>query len=150
MGRKADPAEKGGRHVSYTIIGMGTCYPDHAVCGMAETGAKWHPGMDCHYQCGADLDREVAGMKKGKAAKGQLSLFCEPVNPGRHVWEGWTVRDFIEDLAPQVRMIMEGKSIFKPFRNREQLSKWCGENQPYYKKPVPEVVAYFAEKYEIF
>ena len=83
-----------------------------------------------------------------KKIKGQLSLFCEPANPVRHVWEGWTVNDFIEALAPQLRIIMEGRSY--PFTEREQLSRWCGENQPYYKKPVPEVVAYFAEKYEIF
>lgn len=87
---------------------------------------------------------------KKKEIRGQLSLFSEPLTPKKHIWEGWTVNDFIDTLAPQLRMIMEGKSYLKPFTEREQLSRWCGENQPYYKKPVPEVVAYFAEKYEIF
>ena len=28
----------------------------------------------------------------------------------KHVWEGWTVGDFITDLTPQIRMIMNGES----------------------------------------
>lgn len=67
----------------------------------------------------------------------------------REVWEGWTVRDFIEALEPQADMIMSGRSWHKPFRTREELKAWCGDNQPYYKKPVPEVVAFFAKKYRL-
>lgn len=67
----------------------------------------------------------------------------------KYIWEGWTVGMFIEDLEVQVRVIMEGGSWRPPFKDRDELKKWCMENQPYYKKYVPEVVAYFAQKYNI-
>lgn len=67
----------------------------------------------------------------------------------RHIWEGWTVRDFVESLRPQADMIMSGQSWKKPFRSLSELERWCADNQPYYKKPIPEVVRYFAERYGI-
>lgn len=67
----------------------------------------------------------------------------------RHIWEGWTVRDFIEALQPQLDMIMGGRSWRKPLRTRSELEAWCADNQPYYKEPVPEVVSYFADRYGI-
>ena len=67
----------------------------------------------------------------------------------RHVWEGWTVLDFIEALDPSVEMIMSGQSWKRPFRDRDELQRWCVDNQPYYKKPIPEVVGYFENKYGI-
>jgi len=67
----------------------------------------------------------------------------------RHVWEGWTVQDFIEALQPQLDMIMNGQSWRKPIRSREELVKWCADNQPYYKQPVPEVVEHFCGRYGI-
>ena len=57
----------------------------------------------------------------------------------RHIWEGWTVRAFIKELAPQVEMIMSGQSWREPFRNKQELADWCRDNQPYYKKRIPEV-----------
>lgn len=44
-------------------------------------------------------------------------------------------------------MIMTGQSWHKPFRTKEELAAWCRDNQPYYKKEVPEVVAFFAGRY---
>lgn len=70
-------------------------------------------------------------------------------NLDRHVWEGWTPRAFIEDLEPQVQMIQRGQSWRKPFQNKAELKEWCKDNQPYYKKHVPEVVNYFAKEYNI-
>ena len=67
----------------------------------------------------------------------------------RHIWEGWTVRDFIEALQPQLDMIMGGKSWKKPLSTKAELTKWCADNQPYYKKAIPEVVQFFADRYEI-
>lgn len=32
------------------------------------------------------------------------------INMNKHIWEGWTVGDFIEVLAPQVEIIMSGRS----------------------------------------
>ena len=66
-----------------------------------------------------------------------------------HIWEGWTVQDFIEVLQPQVDMIMSGQSWRKPFRSRSELEAWCKDNQPFYKQTIPEVVSFFADRYGI-
>lgn len=71
------------------------------------------------------------------------------INFEKHVSEGWTVGDFIEDLEPMVNMIMNNQNIQKPFKDRNELKLWCMDNQPYYKKYIPEVVNYFAIKYGI-
>lgn len=63
------------------------------------------------------------------------------------IWEGWTVRAFIEELAPSLLMIMKGKSWRKPLQSKQELKRWVGENQPYYKKPIPQVVNYFADAF---
>ena len=67
----------------------------------------------------------------------------EKINLSKHVWEGWTVQDFIDELEPTIDMIQRGQSYQKPFANRDELKKWCIENQPYYKKYIKEVVDYF-------
>ena len=67
----------------------------------------------------------------------------------RHIWEGWTVQDFVDALSPQVGMIMTGQSWRRPFKNRSELEAWCVDNQPYYKEVIPEVVQHFADKYGI-
>jgi len=68
------------------------------------------------------------------------------VNLDKHIWEGWTVRAFIEELELMFNMIMRNQSHIKPFESRAELKKWCMENQPYYKKYIPDVVNYFAQK----
>ena len=67
----------------------------------------------------------------------------------KHIWEGWTVQNFIDALVPQADMIMAGQSWRKPFQSRAELEAWCADNQPYYKNPIPEVVSFFAERYGI-
>ena len=69
------------------------------------------------------------------------------MNLDKHIWEGWTPRLFIEELEPSVNMIMTNQSWQKPFTSKQELKDWCKDNQPYYKKHVPEVVNYFAQKY---
>lgn len=69
------------------------------------------------------------------------------MNYDREIWGGWTVKDFIEELEPQVNMIMSGNSWVEPFKNKKELAKWCIENQPYYKGEIKEVTSYFAKKY---
>ncbi len=64
----------------------------------------------------------------------------------KHIWEGWTVRNFIEELEPTFNMIMRGQSWQKPFKSKEEVKRWCMDNQPYYKKYIPEVVSYFAKR----
>ena len=65
----------------------------------------------------------------------------------REVWEGWTVQDFIDELSPQVDMIMRGESWVKPFETKAELVKYLKDNQPYYKKSIPGVNSYFSKKY---
>ena len=67
----------------------------------------------------------------------------------RVIWEGWTIQDFINELAPQVKIIMSNQSWQKPFASKNELKSWCKENQPYYKKHIKEVVDHFAKMYKI-
>ena len=63
------------------------------------------------------------------------------MNLQKHIWEGWTVQDFIEDL--------EVTWQFQPkFETRKEVKEWCMYNQPYYKKYIKEVVDYFWKKNE--
>lgn len=66
-----------------------------------------------------------------------------------HIWEGWTVGDFIEALQPQADMIMNGQSWRKPFQSLSELEAWCKDNQPCYKQTIPEVGQFFADRYGI-
>lgn len=68
----------------------------------------------------------------------------------RHIYEGWTVKDFIDELEKRgIDDVMKGESIYSPFKNRDELKKWCMDNQPYYKKYIPDVVNHFAQKYNL-
>lgn len=67
----------------------------------------------------------------------------------KHIWEGWLVQDFINELEPVFNTIMQGKSHIKRFKEKEELKKWCMENQPYYKKHIPEVFNYFLSKTDL-
>ena len=57
------------------------------------------------------------------------------INYSKHIWEGWTVLDFINDLSNII--------LYQRFNSKAELKKWCMENQPYYKKYIPEVVEHF-------
>lgn len=70
-------------------------------------------------------------------------------NLERVIYEGWTAKDFIEALAMQMKAIMQGDSWREPFRTKKELAEWCRENQPYYKRSIPEVVGYFARMYNL-
>ncbi len=56
----------------------------------------------------------------------------------RHIWEGWTVQDFIDAL--------EWAFTNKKFKTKEEVKEWCKSEQPYYKKHIPEVCKYFTKK----
>ena len=64
------------------------------------------------------------------------------VNMNKHIWEGWTVGAFIEELEHTFDMIMNNRSHMKPFKTKEELKKWLMDNQPYYKKHIPDVYKY--------
>ena len=65
------------------------------------------------------------------------------IDYNKHIWEGWTVSDFIKELSPTFNCITEGRSWHKPFANKQELKDWCKENQPYYKKHIPGVYNHF-------
>ncbi len=73
-------------------------------------------------------------------------LLKEAINYNKHIWEGWTVQDFIDDLTPMFNQIMSGGSWKKKFETKEDLKKWCMDNQPYYKKYIKDVVEHFAQR----
>ena len=56
----------------------------------------------------------------------------------RHIWEGWTVNDFITEL--------EVTFPYQNFQTKEEVKQWCKSEQPYYKKHIPEVVKHFIQK----
>jgi hypothetical protein len=64
----------------------------------------------------------------------------------KHIWEGWTVQDFIDDLTPTFNQITSGNSWMKPFKDKAEVRDWCKDNQPYYKKHIPDVANYFIKK----
>lgn len=71
------------------------------------------------------------------------------INLSREVWEGWTVKAFIDELEPLFVVVQSGESWMPKMTNRSEVKKWCMENQPYYKGYIPEVVDYFCDKYNI-
>ena len=64
----------------------------------------------------------------------------------KHIWEGWTVQDFIDDLTPTFNQIINGGSWQKPFKDKQDVREWCKDNQPYYKKHIPGVANHFIKK----
>lgn len=64
------------------------------------------------------------------------------MNLNKHIWEGWTVQDFINELE-------EFRPENQNFTSREEIKKWCMSYQPYYKKYIKEVVDYFCKKFNI-
>jgi hypothetical protein len=60
------------------------------------------------------------------------------MNNNKHIWEGWTVQDFINEL--------EITFPYQTFKTKEEVKEWCKSEQPYYKKHIPEVYAHFLSK----
>ena len=67
------------------------------------------------------------------------------MNKDKHIWEGCTVGDFINDIKPSFE-IRNKYYRNAGFENKEQLKKWVVSEQPYYKKYIPEVYRYFLYK----
>ena len=60
------------------------------------------------------------------------------MNLDKHIWEGWTVRAFIEELEITFR--------YQNFTTKKEVKDWCKSEQPYYKKHIPDVANYFIKK----
>ena len=74
------------------------------------------------------------------------------VNVEKHIWEGWRVIDFINQIEPTLEFILSNhRDAFycdkKPFKSRDDFKTWVKMEQPYYSKYIPGVVSYFARKY---
>lgn len=69
------------------------------------------------------------------------------IDYNKHIWEGWTVKSFTDDLQDSFDMIQRGQSWHKPFQKNIddfiRLKHWCMDNQPYYKRHIPEVYNHF-------
>lgn len=70
-------------------------------------------------------------------------------NLQREVWEGWTPQDFIDELSDEISIIMAGDSWRKPFKTKKELVAYITDHQPYYKKSIPEVNEFFANRYKL-
>lgn len=70
------------------------------------------------------------------------------INRDKHIWEGWTVGDFIDELEPSFNTIQRSDGFWNGvgFKSKQQLKQWVKDNQPYYKKHIPEVYKYFLNK----
>jgi hypothetical protein len=62
------------------------------------------------------------------------------MNNNKHIWEGWTVQNFIDEL--EVIFNFEKQTL----TTKEKVKEWCKNNQPYYKKHIPEVYNHFIKK----
>lgn len=67
------------------------------------------------------------------------------INLNKHIWEGWTVGNFIEEINPTFNIIVKQYGV-KHWENNSGLKKWIKQEQPYYKKHIPEVYKYFLNK----
>ena len=65
------------------------------------------------------------------------------MNRDKHIWEGWTVGDFIDDIEVTFNYRSKHSNFWK---SKEDLKKWVASEQPYYKKHIPEVYNYFLQK----
>ena len=65
------------------------------------------------------------------------------INRDKHIWEGWTVGDFIDDIEVTFNYRSKYSNFWK---SKEDLKKWVTSEQPYYKKHIPEVYNYFLQK----
>ena len=64
----------------------------------------------------------------------------------KHIWEGWTVGNFIDDIEPTFDMVNSGNAKNWSFPNKKALKSWVSGEQPCYKKHIPEVYNYFLQK----
>ena len=53
------------------------------------------------------------------------------MNRDKHIWEGWTVGDFIDDIEPIFDM--SNHINRQPFTNKAELKQWVKDSQPYNK-----------------
>jgi hypothetical protein len=114
--------------------------------GLSETFEKptkhsdecWTLFNNIEIACDLNDDESLSWGKFYKEKGGYMAKGGE-INMNKHIWEGWTVGSFIEELDIEFR-------YHPKFKSRDEVKKWAMESQPYYKKYIPEVVDYYWEK----
>lgn len=71
------------------------------------------------------------------------------INYNKHIWEGWRVQDFVDELEDTVNIFISNSREFHKTVTKTDLKKFIADNQPYIKKAIPEVVEHFSRKYNI-
>lgn len=87
----------------------------------------------------SDVTHYIDGLKGEEVESDTYFAKGGQINMNKHIWEGWTVGSFIEELDIEFR-------YHPKFKSRDEVKKWAMESQPYYKKYIPEVVDYYWEK----
>lgn len=79
---------------------------------------------------------------------GFLNQIYKKMDRNKHIWEGWTVGDFIDEIEPIFNTVNSNANSFgtTAFESKNDLKKWVKGLQPYYKKHIPEVYNYFLTK----
>lgn len=70
-------------------------------------------------------------------------------NYSKHIWEGWTVRDFINDIEYSVDITINDYKSRGIVITKDIISRITSDQQPYYKRVIPDVVNYFCNKYNV-
>lgn len=71
------------------------------------------------------------------------------VNYSKYIWEGWTVRDFINDIEYSVDITINDYKSRGIVITKDIISRITSDQQPYYKRVIPDVVNYFCNKYNV-
>ena len=46
------------------------------------------------------------------------------IDYNKHIWEGWTIQAFINELKMPFEMIMNNQSWQEPFKTKAEVKKW--------------------------
>lgn len=71
------------------------------------------------------------------------------VNYSKHICEGWTVRDFINYIEYSVNITINDYKSRGIVITKDIISRITSDQQPYYKRVIPDVVNYFCNKYNV-
>ena len=58
------------------------------------------------------------------------------MNRDKHIWEGWTVGDFIDEVEITFNMCT-------PFHDKQSLKHWVAQEQPYTRSIYQKYIAIF-------
>lgn len=62
----------------------------------------------------------------------------------RNIYEGWTPQDYINQIRPAFDQRLRGRG----FEDKAELVRFVCDEQPYYKKQIPEVISYFWNRFK--